>query len=194
MLLAAARAAGSNSPAAVLSASACSWSVDEHSGFGRNELRRAADAGRDDVAGGGERFEGRLAERLGEARLAKDVRVGEVARHRVVWHVAGHGHARPAFESRAQRAISDERERAVTEAAECIGEPDDVLALDQRADTDERRTVVLAARERGEALQIDAAIDHLALAARLGHRLLEARSQPVGDPRSLSRRRGRRDG
>ena len=58
--------------------------IDEHAGSRRDELRRPADAGRDDGPSRGERLERRLAEGLDEARLAEDVRRGEVAGDGVV--------------------------------------------------------------------------------------------------------------
>ena len=72
--------------------------VDEHAGFPRNELGRAAHTRRDDAPRAGERLERGLAERLDEARLAEDVGGREVLGHGVVRHVAGHRHARPPFE------------------------------------------------------------------------------------------------
>ena len=54
---------------------------------------------------------------------------------------AGETDARPALERRPQRPVADERERALAPALERAGEPQHVLALAQRADAEEARSV-----------------------------------------------------
>ena len=115
--------------------------VDQDAGLRRHELGRAADAGRDDRFARGHPFEQRLAERLDEGRLAEDGRLGDVAGHFVVRDAAGDLDVRPAFELRAKRAVADEDEPALVERRERIGEPDDVLPLDEAPDADENRSV-----------------------------------------------------
>ena len=83
---------------------------------------------------------------------------------------------------RAQRPVADERQRAAAEPRERVGEPDDVLALGERADVDERGLLELRRSvDRGEALEVDARVDDLGLAARLGQPLLELPAQVVRD-------------
>ena len=57
----------------------------------------------------------------------------------------------------------------------------DVLALAERADAEEGGSLSGVAREGLEALEVDAAVDHLGLAPRLGHALLEQPPQVVRD-------------
>ena len=90
---------------------------------------------------GGHRLEQGLAERLDERRLAEDGRLGEVARHLLVRDAARDLDVRPALELRAERAVADEDEAPTVERAERVGEPDDVLALDQAPDADENRPI-----------------------------------------------------
>ena len=143
--------------------------VDEDAGLGRDELGRAADPRRDDGAAAGHRLEDRLAERLDQRRRADDVGGGEPAGHLVVRDAADDAHAAPPSSARAQRAVADEREGAAAEPRERVGEPHDVLALGQRPDVDERgRLERRAAGATGaEALEVDARVDDLGLAARL---------------------------
>ena len=117
----------------------------------------------------------------GSTRLGwqKDVRGREVARHCVVCDEAGDHDARAAFELRPGRPVADEGQCPLAEPAERVGEADHVLPLDQRADADEGRAWACSAVERPEAVEVDAAVHDLGLAARLRHRLLEPRSQPV---------------
>src|SRR5207344_3566034 len=95
-----------------------------------------------------EPLERSLAEGLDEARLAEDVRGLEVAGDGVVGHVAGDRDARPPLQGWAQRPVADERQRSLVEAPEGIREPDDVLPLDQRADTEKGRRGAGRALER----------------------------------------------
>ena len=113
--------------------------VDEHARLRRHELGRAADPRRDDRPPAGQRLEHRLAERLDEARLADDVAGGEQPGDLAVRDGAEQADARPALERAPQRAVADEGERALAEPREGVGEPDDVLALGQRADAEEGR-------------------------------------------------------
>ena len=87
-----------------------------------------------------------------------------------------------ALELRAERAVADEGQRSLAEPRERVRQPDDVLALDQRADADEGRAwPVGCGAERAEALEVDAAVHDLGLAARLRRALLELPAQPVRD-------------
>ena len=85
-----------------------------------------------------------------------------------------------AFEPRAQGPIAEEGQRARAEALESLGEANDVLALAQRAEAEEVRS----AFRRGldpEAFEVEAGVDHLRLAARLGHLELELAPEVVRD-------------
>ena len=155
--------------------------VDEHAGAWRDELGRAADRRPDDGATAGERLERGLAERLDEARLAEHVRRGEVERHRVVREVAGDGDPGPSFELRPQRAIADEGQRPLAEPVEGLGEPDDVLPFDQRADAEEGGARAGRALEQPEPLQVDAAVHDLGLRRGRTDRRDEPLAQPLGD-------------
>ena len=108
---------------------------------------------------------------------------GEPRRHVRVRDAADDANARAAFETRAQRAVADERERAATELRERVREAHDVLALGQRSDMHERRRVERRRRlDIGrEALEVDARVDDLDLAARGGQLVLELAAQVVGD-------------
>ena len=94
-----------------------------------------------------------------------------------------------ALERLPERPVADERQRPLAAALERAREAEHVLALREAAEAEKRRAVTalaeLAARSlrvaRREALEVDAAVDHLGLAARVGQRVLELRAQPVGD-------------
>ena len=84
-------------------------------------------------------------------------------------------HSGAALELPAQRSFAGEVERPVAEPLEGVREADDVLALRQAADAQERRpggSACRAGSER-EALEVDAGVDHLGLAARVGQLGLE---------------------
>src|SRR5213076_2836724 len=87
---------------------------------------------------------------------------------------------RPSFEPAAERPIADEGELAHAEPAERLGEPHDVLALRQRAEAEEPRLAVRRGLD-AEALEVDAGVDHLGLAAGLGNLGLELTTEVVGD-------------
>jgi ABC-2 type transport system ATP-binding protein len=152
--------------------------IDEHTGRGRDELGRPADARRDDGAARGHALEQRLPERLDEARLAEHVALGEEAGNLVVRHAAGERHPVTSGELRAQRTVAGERERSLAEQREGVGETHDVLAFLERADAQEARRA-LGSRSEGEALEIDAARHDLRLAARRGNLRLELAPQIV---------------
>ena len=154
--------------------------VDEHACVGRDEFRRPADARRDDAAPARHRFEQRLAEGLDEARLADHVCRSDLLRNAVVGHAADELHAFAPPELRTQRAVADEGQRPLSEAREGVGEAEDVLAPDQRRDAEEARLACRRRRHR-EAFEVDAGVDHLRLAARLGNLRLEFQPQVVGD-------------
>src|ERR671937_1202984 len=154
--------------------------IDEHSGVRRHELGRAADARRDDRAAARERLEQCLAERLDEARLADDPRARDPAGDLVVRRARDDLDAGPALQARAQRAVADERQLAGPETAERLGEADDVLALGQRAEAEERLLAV-GLRLDAKALEVDPRVDHLGLAAGLGNLRLELATQIVGN-------------
>ena len=93
----------------------------------------------------------------------------------------------PSLERAAQRAVADERERALAALLERAREAEDVLALGEPAEAEERRPVAapaeLVARRLGvarrEALEVDAAVDHLGLARASGTSdTSRSRSQP----------------
>jgi hypothetical protein len=102
---------------------------------------------------------------------------------------AGHLDALPSLERGAERAVADERERPLTVARERAGEAEDVLALGERARAEERRSLATPAELlsrhvrilRREALEVDAAVDHLDPSPRLGHDRLESLLEPVRD-------------
>ena len=89
-------------------------------------------------------------------------------------------HALASLQLRAERAVADEGQLSLPEALERAREADDVLALAQRADAEERGRA-LGRRQDREALEVDAGVDDLRLAARVGHLRLELASQVVGD-------------
>ena len=92
---------------------------------------------------------------------------------RVVRERARDADAVAAFEPRAQRPVAHEGQRALAETLEGAREADDVLALGQRPDAEEGRSLAGRALERPEALEVDAAVDHLRLPSRLRDALLE---------------------
>ena len=79
----------------------------------RHELRRPADARRDDGSSRRKALECREAERLDEARLADDIGGGDPRRNPRVIDVAGELDLRPALERTPQRTVADERELAL---------------------------------------------------------------------------------
>ena len=105
------------------------------------------------------------------------------ARHFVVRHSPDDPHSLAALELRAQRAVADEREASFAEPCERVGEANDVLALAERADTQERRrlNVMFGRVVRREALEIDARVDDVCLSARFGQLRLELATQVVRD-------------
>ena len=98
-------------------------------------------------------------------------------------HAPDDPHSLATLELRAQRAVADEREASLAEPRERVGETDDVLALAERADAEERRRVqvTLCHLARGEALEVDARVDDVRLAARFGQLRLELAAQVVRD-------------
>ena len=111
--------------------------VDEHSGLGRDELGRSSDPRCDHRAAARHRLEQRLAERLDQARLREHPALGEQARHLVVRDATEQTNTLPSLEPGAERPVAGEGERSLLEARKGIGEPDDVLALLERADAEE---------------------------------------------------------
>jgi hypothetical protein len=87
--------------------------VDEDAGSGRHELRRPADARRDDGSSRCEALEGRETERLDEARLADDIGCGDPCSHPPMIDGAGEPDPRPALERTPQRTVAEERELAL---------------------------------------------------------------------------------
>ncbi len=93
------------------------------------------------------------------------------------------------FERATQRAVADEGQRALAALLERAREAEDVLALGEPAEAEKRRAVPARAQRpacrfgiaRSEALEVDAAVDHLGLAAGVGQSLLELGAQPRGD-------------
>ena len=141
-------------------------------------------ARRDDVPAARERLRaapGRTA-RAATARRRRRPRRASPARRR---EELGRRLARPraALEAAAQRPVADEGERAAAERRERIGEADDVLALGERADADERRPRAAPRRAAASAnrVEVDARVDDLGLAARLRQLLLELAPQVVRD-------------
>ena len=80
----------------------------------------------------------------------------------------------------AQWPVPHEDEPSPTQAFESLGKPNDVLPLGEAADADEDRPITVP-RRRGEQLQVDAAVDDVSLALRLGNLQLELAAQVVGD-------------
>jgi hypothetical protein len=72
--------------------------VDEDSRPSGHEFRRASDLRGDDRPAAGHPFEHRLAERLDQARLADDIRVGDQRRYPVIRDGSQHVNVLPAFE------------------------------------------------------------------------------------------------
>ena len=107
----------------------------------------------------------------------------------VVRDAADDADPRPALEGVAQRAVADEREPALAEALEGAREPHHVLALvsepTQRKAGPSPFQSSSARAARGSAPleqpEVDAAVDHLGLAARLRDPRLELRAEVVGD-------------
>ena len=161
--------------------------VDEHAGLGRHELGRPADAGRDDRAPARHRLQRREPERLDEARLTDDVGGREPPWDILVGDGANDAHSGPALELLAQRSATDEGKRPLAVACEGAGQADDVLALGERPETEERGPVRLPAElgprrdavRRSEALEVDAAVDHRRLARRLGNDGREPAAKPI---------------
>ena len=132
------------------------------------------------------RLEQRLAERLEQARLADDVGRGDPARDLVVRDAADDADAFASLEARAQRPVADEGElpspsRANASARRTtffrsVREPTQRNAGDSRC---------AASRRSAEALEVDARVDDLGLAARLRELRLELAAQVVrhGDHR-----------
>ena len=146
--------------------------VDEHAGFGRDELGRPADPRRHDRAAAGHRLEQRLAERLDQRRLADDVRTSEPVWDLAVGDAPRDAHSGAPFEARAKGPVPDEGERAVAERFEGVGEPEHVLPLGERPDA-EVRSLAVRRRQQREPLEVDARVDDLRLSPRLRHLRLE---------------------
>ena len=176
--------------------------IDQQSRPRRHELGRAADRGRDHGSLHRHPLERRLAEGLDQRRLAEHVGGRDPGPDLGLGDAAGHQDAVPALERGAQRPVADEGEPAAAEARERVGERDHVLALDQRADADERGSVAIPAEleasglrgPRAEVLEIDAAVRDLDLRGRLFDPLGEAigkparvRDQPRGPPDDRAR-------
>ena len=77
------------------------------------------------------------------------------------------------LELRAQRPVAGERQRPFAEPRERVGEPDDVLALAQRADAEERGPARPARAATANRSRSTPLVDDLRLAARLGQLRLE---------------------
>src|SRR5207253_9184706 len=117
-------------------------------------------------AAAGHRLQHRLAERLDEARLRDDPRGRDQPGDLVVPDPAEQPDSGAAFELGTKRAVAGEREHSLTEAGERVCQADDVLALGEGADTEERGCAVRRRPER-EAVEVDARIDDVGLPARL---------------------------
>jgi hypothetical protein len=154
--------------------------IDENAGSRRDEFRRAANPSRHDRACAGHRLEKRLPERLDEAWLAEDASVSEVLGDAVMWDSAQNGDSRSPFELRTEWPLAHEGQRPVGEAIEGIREPDDVLALRERADAQVSGRAVRP-RERPKAFEIDAGVDHRDLPPRPRHVSLQRASKVIGD-------------
>ncbi len=87
----------------------------------------------------------------------------------------------PSLQLRAQGAVADERQRPLAEPLERACQPQDVLPLRQRPDAQERRCRPRLPRQRPEALEVDAAVDHLRLPAGLRQALLQQVAQVARD-------------
>ena len=93
------------------------------------------------------------------------------------------------LERTAQRTVADEDQRALVATLERAGEAEHVLPLAEATEAHERRAVRVPAEPGacrlgvtgGEALEVDAAVDDLALAARLGKLRLEPAAEPLRD-------------
>src|SRR6185503_9115480 len=112
-------------------------------------------------------------------------RCGEVTRDLVVRDASGDLDVLPSLELASKRTVTDEDEAALAELCERVGQPNDVLALDQAPDADEHRSVpaLSGARHRTclEEREVDPRVDDLGLAARLGDLGLELAAQVVGN-------------
>ena len=95
----------------------------------------------------------------------------------------------PSLERGAERSVADEGQRALAAVLEGAREAEDVLALREAAEAEERRAVAapaevaagLLAVPRREALEVDAAVDDLGLSAGVGDGQLEAVAKPARD-------------
>ncbi len=95
----------------------------------------------------------------------------------------------PSFECGPERSVADEGQGALAAVLEGAREAEDVLALGEAAEAEERRAVAapaevaagLLAVSRREALEVDAAVDDLGLAARVRHGQLEPVAKPARD-------------
>ncbi len=94
---------------------AMSAGVDEHAGLGRYELRWPAVRRADDAALHRHRLEQRLAERLGERRLAEDVAGGDPAPNLGMGDAPDDPHPLSALEGASQRPVADERQPPAAE-------------------------------------------------------------------------------
>jgi hypothetical protein len=92
-----------------------------------------------------------------------------------------------ALESRAQRSVTDERQRSLAACFEGPGEPKDVLAFGQPAEAEEPGAApvpsdlaagVLGVARR-ESLEVDTAIDHVRLRRSFGQCVHESSPKPV---------------
>ncbi len=169
--------------------------VDQHPGLAGDELRRAADGGGEDRPLHRHRLERGLAEGLDQRRLAEHVAGGDPGRNVLLRHAADEPHAVAALELRPQGAVADEREPAGAVTLERIGEPEHVLALDQRADAQERGAVAVPAelgagdgRVGGrERVEVHPAVDHAELRLRRGNPV----DEPLGEPARVRDQGGR---
>ena len=135
--------AAASSSAAGRAAGSCGSTRTPASGC--DELGRPAVGGRDHGALHRHRLQRRLAERLDQRRLAEHVARRDPVRHlRLRDPPARVTPGRPSS-SLAQRPVADEGEPPAAERGEGLGQTDDVLALDQRADAEEGRSLAVPA-------------------------------------------------
>src|SRR5205823_5604978 len=113
--------------------------VDEDARVGRHELRRAADARGDDGAPAGHRLEQRLAEGFQKARLTDDMSARDESRDELVRHPTQEVDPGAALERAALRSVARKGEPPLAECRKCICQPDDVLPLGERAETEKAR-------------------------------------------------------
>ena len=142
---------------------------------------------RDDGSSRGHRLERGQTERLDEARLTDDVGRGDPARYVLMWDAACERDPLPTLERFPQRPVTDERKDTFASPLECACEPGHVLPLREPPEAEEGRAVAapadLRARfgsvSRGEADEVDSAVDDLCLASCVRDCVLELPAEPL---------------